>query len=144
MRQRLIMIALASTLLLSNMAQAACEHEGACSKSCSLGPYFISPKDGDTVSSNFTVKMGIKGMKVHKAGDLIDGTGHHHLIIDGEYVAENEVVPADDKHIHFGKGQTETMVSLKPGKHTLTLQFADGHHQSYGKIMSRTISVTVK
>ena len=144
MKQWFTLLALASTLFFSSLAYAACTHEGACSQSCTLGPHFISPKDGDTVSSNFTVKMGIKGMKVHKAGDLIDGTGHHHLIIDGSSVAENEVVPADDKHIHFGKGQTETTVKLKPGKHTLTLQFADGHHQSYGKIMSHTIQVTVK
>ena len=144
MKQWLAIIALASTFFISNIAQAACEHEGACSQSCSLGPYFISPKDGDTVSSNFAVKMGIKGMKVHQAGDIIEGTGHHHLIIDGAYIPENEVVPSDEKHIHFGKGQTETTIQLKPGKHTLTLQFADGHHQSYGKVMSKTIHITVK
>jgi len=145
MKQWFTLLALASTIFISSsMAQAACKHEGACSQSCTLGPHFISPKDGDTVSGEILVKMGIKGMKVHKAGDLIEGTGHHHLIIDGAYVAENEVIPADDNHIHFGKGQTETIINLKPGKHTLTLQFADGHHQSYGKIMSRTIHITVK
>jgi len=144
MKQWLTLITFAASLFVANIAYAACEHEGACSKSCTLGPHFITPKDGDTVSGDILVKMGIKGLKVHKAGDLIDGTGHHHLIIDGSYVAENEVVPADAKHIHFGKGQTETTVHLKPGKHTLTLQFADGHHQSYGKIMSKTINITVK
>lgn len=144
MKKWFTLIALSSVLLFSSVAQAACKHEGACSQSCTLGPQFISPKDGDTVASPLPIKMGIKGMKVHKAGDIIEGTGHHHLIIDGAYVAENEVVPADDQHIHFGKGQTETTIKLKPGKHTLTLQFADGHHQSYGKVMSRTIHITVK
>jgi len=144
MKHWFTLIALASTLLLSSVAQAACKHEGVCNQSCTLGPEFISPKDGDTVSSNFAVKMGIKGMKVHKAGDLIDGTGHHHLIIDGAYIPENTTVPKDAQHIHFGKGQTETTIQLKPGKHTLTLQFADGHHQSYGKVMSKTIHITVK
>ncbi|WP_232507754.1 DUF4399 domain-containing protein [Ghiorsea bivora] len=138
------LLALTSTLFISSMAQAACQHEGVCSQSYTLGPQFISPKDGDTVSSPLLVKMGIKGMRVHKAGEIIEGTGHHHLIIDGAYIPENEVVPADDKHIHFGKGQTETTIKLKPGKHTLTLQFADGHHQSYGQVMSRTIHITVK
>ena len=56
----------------------------------------------------------------------------------------NEVIPADDKHLHFGKGQTETMVKLPPGKHTLMLQFADGAHKSYGPGMSAKIEVTVK
>ena len=144
MKQWLAIIALVSTFFISNIAQAACEHEGACSQSCSLGPHFISPKDGDVVSGDVHIKMGIKGMQVHPAGEVIQGTGHHHLIIDGAYVPENTTVPKDDTHIHFGKGQTETTVKLKPGKHTLTLQFADGHHQSYGKIMSRTISITVQ
>ena len=137
-------IALASTLFIGNMAQAACNHKGICNQSYTLGPQFISPKGGDMVSSPLIVKMGIQGMKVHKAGEIIEGTGHHHLIIDGAYIPENEIVPADNKHIHFGKGQTETSVNLKPGKHTLTLQFADGHHQSYGKVMSKTIYITVQ
>jgi hypothetical protein len=144
MKQWFTLIALTSTLFLSSVVQAACKHEGACSQSCTLGPQFISPKDGDTVSSPLSIQMGITGMKVHQAGDIIEGTGHHHLIIDGAYIPENEVVPADNQHIHFGKGQTDTMVKLKPGKHTLTLQFADGHHQSYGKVMSKTIHITVK
>ncbi len=127
-----------------NSSVYACEKGGDCNASCAIGPYFITPKDGDTVSGDVHIKMGIKGMKVHPAGELIEGTGHHHLIIDGAYVPENTTVPKDAKHIHFGKGQTETTIKLKPGKHTLTLQFADGHHQSYGKIMSRTINITVK
>ncbi|MES2857375.1 MAG: DUF4399 domain-containing protein, partial [Bdellovibrionota bacterium] len=59
-------------------------------------------------------------------------------------VKRGEVVPADDRHIHFGLGQTETTVKLPKGKHTLTLQFADGNHASYGEMMSQTISITVK
>ncbi len=143
MKKWLTVSALAVVFLWANIA-AACEHEGACSLSCTLGPHFISPKDGDTVSGEILVKMGIKGMKVHKAGEIIKGTGHHHLIIDGAYIPENTTVPKDATHIHFGGGQTETTIKLKPGKHSLTLQFADGAHQSYGKIMSHTINITVK
>ncbi|MCA9543181.1 MAG: DUF4399 domain-containing protein, partial [Myxococcales bacterium] len=68
----------------------------------------------------------------------------HHIIIDGEGVAQGQVVPKDDKHIHFGGGQTETELELTPGKHTLTMQFADGAHMSYGPKMSQTITVEVK
>ena len=74
----------------------------------------------------------------------MDGTGHHHLIIDGHPVEAGKAVPADATHLHFGKGQTETTLKLAPGPHTLTLQFADGLHQSYGPEMSATITVTVK
>ncbi|MDX8382886.1 MAG: DUF4399 domain-containing protein [Ghiorsea sp.] len=129
---------------LFNAIAYACEHQGSCGKACAIGPYFISPQDGATVDQSFTIEMGIKGLTVHKAGQLIEGTGHHHLIIDGKAIGEEQTVPKDATHLHFGKGQTQTTITLKPGKHTLTLQFADGHHQSYGKIMSRNIEVHVK
>lgn len=105
---------------------------------------FVEPADGATVSSPVSVKMGVSGMTVQPAGKLVEGTGHHHLIIDGEPIAAGMPVPADAKHLHFGKGQTETSVELPPGKHTLTLQFADGLHQSYGPAMSKTIEIDVK
>jgi hypothetical protein len=83
-------------------------------------------------------------MKVAPAGTMTEGTGHHHLIIDGAAVPKGTVVPADDTHIHYGKGQTEADVKLPPGDHTLTMQFADGAHRSYGPEMSSTIKVHVK
>lgn len=108
--------------------------------------HFIEPKDGATVPSDFTVKMGVDGFAIKEAGlDLVDQkSGHHHLIIDGTFIPAGQVVPQDANHIHYGKGQTEAKVSLKPGKHTLTLQFADGAHKSYGEPMSATITVNVK
>ncbi|MDQ6986406.1 MAG: DUF4399 domain-containing protein [Mariprofundaceae bacterium] len=105
---------------------------------------FEKPHNGAQVKSEFKVEMEVDGMKVHKAGDIIDDTGHHHLIIDGDCIAKGQVVPKDATHLHFGKGQTETMLKLAPGKHTLTLQFANGHHQSYGRELCTTIHVTVK
>ena len=110
----------------------------------SASVYFISPKPGAEVPTKFHVKFGVKGMKVEPAGNMTENTGHHHLIVDGEPTPEGTVVPADATHIHFGKGQTETDLELPPGKHTLTLQFANGAHQSYGKAMSATTTVQVK
>lgn len=105
--------------------------------------YFTSPANGDKVKSPVKVQMGIEGMSVKAAGEITEGTGHHHLIIDGQAIPKDTVVPKDDTHMHFGKGQTETEVELKPGKHTLTLQFADGAHRSYGPEMSTTIDIEV-
>ncbi len=105
---------------------------------------FTEPKDGATVPQNFTVKFAVEGMKIATAGTMTPGTGHHHLIIDGAATPKGQVVPANATHIHFGKGQTETKLSLKPGPHTLTLQFADGAHESYGEMMSQTIHINVK
>jgi len=110
----------------------------------SQGVFFLEPADGAIVTSPFKVKFGVKGMEVRPAGDLIANTGHHHLLIDAQPIAQGTVVPADPTHIHFGKGQTETEISLAPGTHTLTRQFANGAHISYGPTMSKTITVTVR
>ena len=69
--------------------------------------------------------------------------GHHHLIIDGKSIPAGQIVPMNATHKHFGKGQTETTLTLTPGKHTLTMQFADSMHMSYGADMSATIEVEV-
>jgi hypothetical protein len=105
---------------------------------------FIEPSDGATVTSPFKVKFGVSGMEIKPAGDMTSNTGHHHLLINYDSVKEGEVIPVDEKHLHFGKGQTETMITLPPGKYELTLQFANGAHQSYGSVMSKSIHVTVK
>lgn len=106
--------------------------------------FFNSPKNGAELSSPVSVSMGVSGMKVAPAGEVKTGEGHHHLIVDGAPIKEGEIVPSDATHIHFGKGQVETSVPLSPGKHKLTLQFADGAHRSYGEKMSETIEVQVK
>lgn len=105
---------------------------------------FVEPANGATVASPVKVKMSVEGMTVEPAGKLVPGTGHFHLIIDQAPVPEGTVVPADDAHKHYGKGQTEAELVLKPGKHKLVLQFADGEHRSYGESMVETIEITVK
>lgn len=105
---------------------------------------FIEPVDGALVSSPFKVKFAVSGMEVKPAGEIVPNTGHHHLLIDGASAPQGEAIPADGQHLHFGKGQTETQISLPPGTHILTMQFANGAHQSYGAGMSRTINITVK
>ncbi len=105
---------------------------------------FSSPKDGATVATKFVAKFTLTGLKIEKAGPLKPGTGHHHLIIDGAPTPSGQVVEKDLTHLHFGNAQTEAELTLTPGKHTLTLQFADGAHMSYGPTMSQTITVNVK
>ncbi len=107
------------------------------------GVFFVFPKEGETVSNPVLVGFGVSGMEVEPAGQVNEGMGHHHIIIDGEFVAEGTMVPADSTHIHYGKGQKETQLELAPGVHTLTMQFADGVHKSYGEGWSKTIEITV-
>lgn len=104
----------------------------------------VEPADGATVSSPFKVKFGVEGMEVKPAGDMSANTGHHHLLINAGAIKAGDPLPFDATHLHFGKGQTETEVQLPPGSYTLTLQFANGAHQSYGPELSNSIKVTVK
>lgn len=105
---------------------------------------FAEPKNGDVVTSPFKAKFILEGMTIAPAGTKTPDTGHHHLLINAESITTGEVIPADERHLHFGKGQTETTVTLPPGKYKLTLQFANGLHESYGAEMSKSIEVEVK
>jgi hypothetical protein len=105
---------------------------------------FVEPADGAEVTNPVKVVFQVEGATVKPAGELVEGTGHHHIIIDGTGAEAGTAVAKDDTHIHYGGGQTEAELTLSPGVHTLTLQFADGMHRSYGPGLSKTISVTVK
>ena len=104
----------------------------------------LEPSNGQIVTSPFKVRFGVQGMKVEPAGDIVANSGHHHLLINLDALPAGEAVPFTEKHMHFGKGQTEAEVKLAPGVYKLTAQFANGEHASYGKAMSQTITVTVK
>ena len=107
--------------------------------------YFISPKDGATVTSPFLVQFGLKGMGVAPAGVKFANTGHHHLLIDSDPPTDlNAPLTANDQLIHFGKGQTQATVTLPPGKHTLQLLLGDQAHRAHNPpVFSKKITVTV-
>jgi Domain of unknown function (DUF4399) len=109
--------------------------------------YFIAPQNGAKVPSPVTVKFGLKGMGIAPAGVKFDNTGHHHLLVDTDLseLKLDAPMPATDKIVHFGKGQTETTLTLTPGRHTLQLIFADYLHQSFDPpLHSKQITVTVE
>jgi len=108
--------------------------------------YFISPKDGATVKSPVTIQFGLKGMGVAPAGVKFEATGHHHLLIDTDIPADQNVpLPTSDAVRHFGKGQTETTVELPPGKHTLQLVLGDQNHTPHNPpVVSKKITITVE
>jgi hypothetical protein len=107
--------------------------------------YFITPADGDTVSSPVTVEFGIKGMNIAPAGVNDAHSGHHHLLVDTGLPALGLPVPADPNHIHFGDGSTSTELTLDPGQHTLLLLLGDHLHIPHEPpVSSQTISITVE
>lgn len=106
---------------------------------------FDSIKENQTFKSPFKVKMKVTGLKIRPAGEDIKDvqSGHHHLIINGTAIPAGQPVPKDETHLHYGKGETEAELTLQPGDYTLTLQFADGAHLSYGPELSKTIHIKV-
>ena len=107
--------------------------------------YIISPKDGETVTSPVTVQFGLRGMGIAPAGVTMANTGHHHLLIDTDPPPFNRPVPTDENHVHFGKGQTEAVVKLAPGRHKLQLLLGDHLHIPHDPpVMSKPIAVVVR
>ncbi|UUY09184.1 DUF4399 domain-containing protein [Pseudomonas sp. J452] len=108
--------------------------------------YFIEPADGATVGQTFTVKFGLKGMGVAPAGVDFPATGHHHLLVDvSSMPLLDSALPMSEQIRHFGKGQTETELTLPPGQHSLRLLFADKNHVPFDPpVISEPISITVE
>lgn len=107
--------------------------------------YIISPADNATVTGPVTVRFGLKGMGVAPAGIQLADTGHHHLLVDTDVPPLDKPIPADANHVHFGKGQTETTLTLAPGKHTLQLILGDHLHIPHQPaVVSQKITITVK
>lgn len=107
--------------------------------------FFVDLKDGAEVTSPVTIKFGAEGIDVAPAGEDKPNSGHHHLVIDAELPPADAPVPANEHYLHFGKGQTEASIELKPGTHTLQLSFANYAHVPFNPpLVSDKITVTVK
>ena len=115
--------------------------------------YFVNLKDGDVVSNPVKVIFGLSGMGVAPAGVEKKNTGHHHLFINRPALGKAQDgkeeldfnIPADEKHVHFGGGQTETTLNLKPGKNTLQLVLGDMNHIPHKTpVVSPVITINVK
>jgi len=114
--------------------------------------FFSEPKDGAEIKGPVKIVMVAEGVEIKPAGEVVEGTpfityqkpsGHHHILINKDFIPAGQVIPSDDADRHFGKGQTEAVLDLPPGDYKLTLQFADGLHRSYGKDLSATINIKV-
>jgi hypothetical protein len=107
--------------------------------------YFIAPSAGETVQSPVTVRFGLREMGVAPAGVERAGTGHHHLIIDAELPPLDLPVPATEQYRHFGLGQTEIVLELPPGEHSLQLLLGDHLHIPHDPaVVSERISISVE
>tara|TARA_B110001469_G_C9376923_1_gene195796 strand:+ start:84 stop:530 length:447 start_codon:yes stop_codon:yes gene_type:complete len=108
--------------------------------------YIISPADGSTQKNPVKIVFGLSGMGVAPAGIEMANTGHHHLLIDLNILPDKNLpIPSDEKHRHFGAGQTETSINFTPGIHTLQLMLGDHYHMQYEQaVISKKITINVE
>jgi Domain of unknown function (DUF4399) len=110
--------------------------------------YFIEPADGATITGKVTVKFGLAGLGVAPAGVDKPKTGHHHILVDADLPQGAELqdpIMMDEHHRHFGGGQTETVLELSPGQHTLQLLMGDTNHVPHDPpLASEKITITVQ
>ena len=106
--------------------------------------YFINLKDGDELKSPLLIQFGLSGKGIAPAGIDVDNTGHHHLLINVDEVNYSMPIPSSKQHLHFGLGQTETILSLPPGRHKLQLILGDKYHVPHDPpLVSEIIEVKV-
>ena len=106
--------------------------------------YFINLKDGDELKSPFLIQFGLSGKGIAPAGIDVDNTGHHHLLINVDEVNYSMPIPSSKQHLHFGLGQTETKLSLPPGRHKLQLILGDKYHVPHDPpLVSEIVEVNV-
>jgi hypothetical protein len=109
--------------------------------------YIGWPTDGQVVAAGkpFRVWFGLRNMGVAPKAVVFSNTGHHHLLIDTELPPPGEPIPSDRNHLHFGAGETETMLELPPGEHTLQLLMGDENHVPHTPpVHSKKITITVR
>ena len=108
------------------------------------GVYFVGLNDGASLPTKMTIRFGLRDMGVAPAGLDRANSGHRHLLIDTELPRLDRPIPNDFNHLHFGAGQTEAEITLKPGTHTFQLLFGDKDHIPHSPpLMSPRIRVTV-
>lgn len=106
--------------------------------------YFGNLEDGSNVESPFKVQMKAENLIVEPATmGVTDGHGHFHIIVDASLASPSEPMNKDEQHIHYGNGQSEAVLDLPVGQHTLILQFAKGNHVPYDPPVYQQIQINV-
>lgn len=106
--------------------------------------YFINLEDGDRLESPFLIQFGLSGMGIAPAGTDRANTGHHHLLINVNEIDLSQPIPSSSSHIHFGGGQTESLIDLMPGDYSMQLVLGDMTHTPHNPpIISQRINITV-
>ena len=130
-------------ILLAFLTLGACRSQEMDAPKANGTVAFKTLKDGDRVKSPLEVCMTVEGLTVEPAGEVKDGFGHHHVLVDVLLSDLGKPIPKDKEHIHLGDGSSCTTVELTPGPHTLRLLFAKGDHIPYDPPVTAKVEVVV-
>ena len=139
-------IILMAFFFISNIYAAGAPNNSTSESNSNAKVYIVSPIDGATVNSQFKVIFGHTNIDIVPAGIQKEFSGHHHLLIDVEELPDlSKPIPSNKNYIHYGKGQTETELSLSKGSHSLQLLLGDYLHIPHSKpLYSKKIYINVK
>jgi hypothetical protein len=140
------MTKIAAALLLGSLLAAPAALAGDTPSPKDAYVYIGWPNDGEVINTrSIRVWFGLRNMGVAPAGVDKPNTGHHHLLIDADLPPFDEPIPSDRNHVHFGGGQTEAVIELLPGTHTLQLIMGDKDHIPHNPpVYSEKITITVR
>ena len=105
-----------------------------------------SPVEGSMVMGDqVTVELVVSGVGIVPAGELVDGTGHHHLYLDADLTDGTAPVPSvPGSIIHMGDGSsTYVFEGVEPGEHRLIAVVADGVHMPLQPWVVDTVTFVV-
>jgi len=105
----------------------------------------ITPMNGALINGTEISVTLATTVQILPAGDLTEGTGHHHLYLDADLTPADQPVPSvPGSIIHMGDGSTSyTFENIQPGEHRLIAVVADGVHVPLQPWVVDTVTFTV-
>ena len=139
--------ALSGALFMGLACGGSGDGDGATAEASGPSVSITSPVNGARLQGGtFILTMEVSGVSIVPAGTMEEGTGHHHLVIDGPLPdSMAPIPPTTDVVIHLGQAQTEYEITgLTPGRHTVIAVVGDGMHIPLAPWVADTVTVLVQ
>lgn len=105
----------------------------------------VTPMNGALITgTEISVNLS-STVPIVPAGDLTEGTGHHHLYLNAELTPADQPVPTvPGSIVHMGDASSTFVFSdVEPGEYTLIAVVADGVHVPLQPWVVDTVTFTV-
>lgn len=105
----------------------------------------VTPLNGTLINGNQISVTLASTVEILPAGDMTEGTGHHHLYLNADLTPADQPVPSvPGSIIHMGDASTSYVFEdVEPGEYTLIAVVADGVHVPLQPWVVDTVTFTV-